>query len=122
MDVDRMCANIARLAPNGPDAGRDSIDDLFHQGIDWIELMKTVRQIHDVSLGEATQLVLAHEGWRRWVTRRINSDSRCRKMAWTHMRHGGADSLIEKDGERLRVRVLPHRQHPPRSREDQHHQ
>ena len=105
MNVDRMHANVARLGPNGPDAAGDSIDDLFQQNVDWIELMKTVRQIHDVSLDEATRLVLAHEGWRRWVDRRINSDPKCRKMAWAHMRHGGADALIEKEGDRFRVRV-----------------
>jgi hypothetical protein len=79
MDVDRMYANIARFGPNGPDAADASIDDLFHQGVDWIELMKTVRQIHDVSLDEATRLVLVHEGWRHWVTQRINSDAKGRK-------------------------------------------
>ena len=105
MDVDRMHTNVARFGSNGPNATGDSIDALFHQGVDWIELMKSVRQIHDVSLDEATRLVLAHDGWRRWVTQRINTDARCRKMAVTYMRDGEAASPIEQHGSRLRVRA-----------------
>jgi hypothetical protein len=101
MNVDRMNANVANF---GVDAGGTAIDDLYRQGVDWIELIKTVRQIHDVSIFEAEWLVLAHRGWRRWCNARIETNAQCRKLAWSHRRNNGQDSLVEQDGERLWVR------------------
>jgi hypothetical protein len=70
----------------------------------WILLIKELRAEHGVSILAAERLALADARWRRWVDRKINTDPRCRRMALHHMRHNGADALIERDGERLNVR------------------
>jgi hypothetical protein len=101
MNIDRMHANVVAY---GTDADGTAIDDLFRQGVGWIELIKTVRQIHHVSIFEAERRVLAHPGWRRWCNLRISIEPQCRKLAWSHMRYNGPDSLIEREGERFRVR------------------
>ena len=70
----------------------------------WILLIKELREEHDVSILAAERLALADPRWRRWVDQQISTDMRCRRMALQHMRHNGSESLIERDGERLKVR------------------
>jgi hypothetical protein len=87
-----------------PPPVKEAVDLLFHKHIDWFELMKIIRLVYDIGIFEAEKIALAHEGWRRWCDKQIISDPRCRKLAWGHMRHNGPNSLIEKDGDRLKVR------------------
>ena len=70
----------------------------------WILLIKELRAEHGVSILAAERLALADPRCRRWVDQQINADTRCRRMALHHMRHNGGDALIERDGERLKVR------------------
>lgn len=60
--------------------------------------------MHDVSIYAAERLALADPRWRRWVDQQINTNPRCRRMALHHLRHNGTSSLIELDGEQLKVR------------------
>jgi hypothetical protein len=99
----RIIDNVAALritAATLPEA----IQQLFDERTDWFELIKTIRLVYGVDIIEAERMVLAHEGWRRWCDSRINTDPRCRKLAWKHMRYNGSSSLIERDGDRLKVR------------------
>jgi hypothetical protein len=70
----------------------------------WILLIKELRAEHGVSILAAERMALADAQWRRWVDQQINTDTRCRRMALHHIRHNGADALIERYGERLNVR------------------
>ncbi|MCW4463579.1 hypothetical protein OK349_17870 [Sphingomonas sp. BT-65] len=70
----------------------------------WIMLIKGLRVEHDVSIVDAERIALADPAWRRWVERQINSDKQCRRMALSHIRYNGELSLIERDGELLKVR------------------
>jgi len=70
----------------------------------WIELIKSIRQEHGISLFEAERMALRQPEWRRWVERQINQDVRCRRMARFHLRERGPESLIYEDGGLLRVR------------------
>ena len=70
----------------------------------WISLIKGVRQEHGVSIYEAERIALAQPEWRRWVERQIGSDMRCRRMALRHLREHGKASLIERDGDTLKLR------------------
>ena len=71
----------------------------------WLPHIKQVRTEHGVALFAAERIALADPSWCRWVEHRINGDVRCRRMALRHIRMHGADALIEKDGDRLRVVV-----------------
>jgi len=70
----------------------------------WITLIKDLRQENGVSILEAERIALGKDEWRRWVDRQINTDMRCRRMALFHIRSNGIASLIEKDGDKLKVR------------------
>jgi hypothetical protein len=70
----------------------------------WILLVKELRAEHDVSIYAAERRALADPRWRRWVDQQINTDARCRRMALHHLLHNGTSSLIERDGERFKVR------------------
>ena len=70
----------------------------------WIELIKSIRQEHGISLFESERMALRQPEWRRWVERQINHDVRCRRMARFHLRERGSESLIYEDGGLLRVR------------------
>lgn len=70
----------------------------------WILLIKDLRVEHDASIVEAERIALADPAWRRWVERQINSDTQCRRMALRHIRYSGPASLIERDGDTLKVR------------------
>jgi hypothetical protein len=70
----------------------------------WIMLIKDLRVEHDASIIDAERIALADPAWRRWVERQINGDRRCRQMALSHIRHNGEMSLIERDGDLLKVR------------------
>jgi len=82
----------------------EAIQFLFDHRADWLKTIKTIRRVYGVELFEAERVILAHEGWRRWCDARINADPRCRKLAWKHMRYHGSRSLIEKVGDKLKVR------------------
>jgi hypothetical protein len=70
----------------------------------WISLIKDLRVEHDASTVDAERIALANLAWRRWVERQINSDTKCRRMALSHIRYNGEASLIERDGDKLKVR------------------
>lgn len=70
----------------------------------WISLIKALRVEHDAGILGAERIALADPAWRRWVERQINSDTKCRRMALSHVRYNGEASLIERDGDRLKVR------------------
>jgi hypothetical protein len=70
----------------------------------WILLIKELRAEHNISILAAERVALAYPRWRWWVDQQINLDARCRRMALHHIRHNGDDALIERDGERLKVR------------------
>jgi hypothetical protein len=105
MDVARMEANIAALAGIPTLSDAEMLDSLFAQRIDWIELIKTIRQVRNIGLSDAERIALSHERWRRWCERRINTEQKCRKLALAHMRYEGVDALIVREGGRLRVRA-----------------
>ena len=84
------------------------VEDHFQSGADWIELIKAIRMATGVGLQEAQDIALSHEGWRRLCNHRINHDPDCRKMARSHLRREGPNSLIAEDGSgRYSVRVNP---------------
>ena len=103
MDVARMDANVTALAGAQTLSDAEMLDRLFAQRIDWIELIKTIRRVRTVDLSAAEKIAVSHEGWRRWCERRINTEQKCRTLALAHLRHEGADALIVREGERLRV-------------------
>lgn len=70
----------------------------------WILLIKDLRVEHDTSILGAERLALGDPAWRRWVERQINNDKQCRRMALNHIRYNGEASLIERDGDILKVR------------------
>jgi hypothetical protein len=70
----------------------------------WILLIKDLRFQHNVSILDAERIALSDPQWRRWVERQINTDMRCHRMAIKHIRHNGPNALIERDGDRLKVR------------------
>lgn len=70
----------------------------------WISLIKDLRVEHDASILDAERIALADPAWRRWVERQINSDRQCRRMALTHIRINGEASLIDHDGDTLKIR------------------
>jgi hypothetical protein len=70
----------------------------------WITLIKSLRQEHGVSIYDAERIALGEVAWQRWVDRQINTDMRCRRMALFHIRSNGSASLLEKDGDQLKVR------------------
>jgi hypothetical protein len=49
-----------------------------------IEEMKSLRATHGVSISEAEKMALADPAWRRWVERKINTDTRCRSAALSY--------------------------------------
>ena len=70
----------------------------------WIMLIKDLRVEHDASIVDAERIALTDPAWRRWVERQINGDKQCRRMALSHIRYNGEMSLIERDGDMLKVR------------------
>ncbi len=70
----------------------------------WIIRIKELRAKHNVSIIDAERIALSDPNWRRWVERQINSDVRCRRMALSHIRYNGDASLIQRDGDLLKVR------------------
>jgi hypothetical protein len=70
----------------------------------WIGLIKDLRVEHDAGIIDAERIALADPAWRRWVERQINNDMRCRRMALRHIHYNGEASLLERDGDALRVR------------------
>jgi hypothetical protein len=70
----------------------------------WISLIKELRGQHGISILDAERLALADPAWRRWVERQINGDTRCHRMALSHIRYNGDAALLERDGEALKVR------------------
>ena len=69
----------------------------------WIGLIKDLRVEHDVGITDAERIALADPAWRRWVERQINNDKTCRQTALRHIRYNGEASLLERDGDALRV-------------------
>ena len=65
---------------------------------------KGAQSVHDVSIYKDERLALAASGWPRWVDQQINTDMRCPGIALHHIRHNRTRSLIERDGEQLKVR------------------
>ena len=107
MDLDRLNRNVAVYAEDlKGNAGIDVPDQLFNQKVDWVELIKSIRQIFGVNIFHAEAKVLQHEGWRRFCENQINNDSKCRKAALSHKRLNGANSLIRRDGERLAIAII----------------
>ena len=72
----------------------------------WIRHIKQLRTENDIGLLEAERMALADPAWRRWVERQINTDGQCRRMALRHIRDRGDDALIQRAGDRLRVRSI----------------
>lgn len=70
----------------------------------WFEMIKSIRAERGVSILDAEKLAVRDPKWRRWLERRINSDRKCQKLAFTDMRLNGRDSLICWVGDRLVVR------------------
>lgn len=70
----------------------------------WILHIKELRAEHGVSIFDAERLALGDPRWRRWVEQQINNDMQCRKMALYHLRQHGSASLIERNGDVLKVR------------------
>lgn len=70
----------------------------------WIKLIKDLRVQYDASILDAERIALSDPAWRRWVEKQINSDTKCRRMALSHIRYNGDASLIERDDEMLKVR------------------
>jgi len=70
----------------------------------WIFHIKNLRSEYGIGLGDAERIALADSDWRRWVEHQINTDIQCRRMALRHIRERGRDALIERAGNRLRVR------------------
>jgi hypothetical protein len=70
----------------------------------WIHHIKQLRTEHEIGLLEAEQIALANAEWRRWVEHQINTDNQCRRMALRHIRERGEDALIERAGDRFKVR------------------
>ncbi|WCM24996.1 hypothetical protein NDN01_12935 [Sphingomonas sp. QA11] len=70
----------------------------------WIMLIKDLRVEHDASILDAERIALADPAWRRWVERQIDSDKKCLRMALNHIRYNGGASLIERDGDTLKIR------------------
>lgn len=70
----------------------------------WILLIKDLRAEHETSILDAEHIALADPAWRRWAEQQINGDKRCRRMALNHIRYNGEMSLIERDGDTLKVR------------------
>lgn len=71
----------------------------------WIGLIKDIRAERDAGIIDAERIALADPAWRRWVERQINNDETCRRMALRHIRYNGEASLLERDGDALRVRL-----------------
>jgi hypothetical protein len=101
--LERIQANVSAFRGRSLSSS-EVIDRLFVQRMDWFELIKTLRMIYEVSILDVEKMALSHEAWRRWCNNRINTDPRCRKMARHHMKHNGANALVEKDGDGFRVR------------------
>ncbi|WP_186419392.1 hypothetical protein [Bosea sp. CS1GBMeth4] len=80
------------------------LDRCLQADVGWIELIKEIRSRCEMSLPEAQELALSHEGWRRWVARRLNIDPRCRKQASRHIRDHGAASFFVQRGDRIELR------------------
>ena len=70
---------------------------MFRDKAGWFELIKALRQAHAVGVFEAEALAFRHEGWRRWVQQRIDSDPKCRKYAAAHVkRHGAQGHIVQQ--------------------------
>lgn len=83
---------------------RALLDRCLQVDVGWIELIKEIRGRYGSSLPEAQELAPSHEGWRRWVARRLNVDPRCRKQAQRHIRDHGTASFFVQRGERIEFR------------------
>lgn len=70
----------------------------------WILLIKELRARHGTSILEAERIALSDPNWRRWVERRLETDAQCRRMGLRHIRLNGADALLVRDGDLLKVR------------------
>jgi hypothetical protein len=72
----------------------------------WVLLIKELRAEHGFGIFEAEEMALRDPALRRWVERQINTQRRCRKQALAHIRVNGEKSLIERDGETFKLRVV----------------
>lgn len=70
----------------------------------WILLIKDIRAKHNIGILDAERVALTDPKWRRWVNHRINTDSRCQRIALHHMRANGENALIKRKGSQLKVR------------------
>jgi phosphoenolpyruvate-protein kinase (PTS system EI component) len=71
----------------------------------WILLLKELRVEHGCSILEAERMALSDPALRKWAEKQINTQPHCRKMAIYHMRSNGEASLIERDGDTLKIRI-----------------
>lgn len=83
---------------------RALLDRCLQVDAGWTELIKAIRSHYGLSLPEAQQLALSHEGWRRWVARRLNVDPQCKKQALRHLRDHGQASFFIQRGDRVEFR------------------
>lgn len=71
---------------------------------DWIELVKATREKFGVSIQGAHDLLLAEDEMRRLVSRRINRDPECRKMALQDIARHGEASRFMRTGDHIGFR------------------
>ncbi|CAN7396843.1 hypothetical protein LJR090_003120 [Bosea sp. LjRoot90] len=83
---------------------RALLDRSLQADVGWIELIKEIRSRYGSSLAGAQELALSHEGWRRWVAKRLNVDLQCKKQAWRHIRDHGSASFFIQRGDRIEFR------------------
>lgn len=78
--------------------GHELLDRCLQADVGWVETIKEIRSHYGVSFPDAQRMALSHEGWRRWVARRLNVDPQCRKQARRHIRdYGPASFFIVRD-------------------------
>lgn len=79
------------------------LESMFREDRNWIKLIKDLRAAYELTIYEAEHMALSHAGWRRWCEIRVNADPQCRKLALSHARTHGPDSLVERDGDLLKL-------------------
>ena len=76
---------------------------MTRERVRWICHIKRIRKALGLDPLAAERLALHSPYWQRWLERQVNSDSECRDMALAHISRHGPASLLEREGDHLKV-------------------
>lgn len=97
------------------DPAFDVVDDMFasrpewnrivERPDSWPELVKTVRAVFGISIGDAHRLILSHAGFRRLVQKTIDANPDCANYVRAGIRRGTMGDVAELEGDRPVIRL-----------------